>query len=130
MKRKFREIRRTYGALLAFVVLAGAGGVALDRTQTNNVNTLHGSLLKGCVRGNVLRVELNKRLAANNAEKDAVVTFLTDAERAREASYKLSRQPSDLRASQEYRELANDITSKVVYVRFPTVNCAKAYPKP
>ena len=130
MLNKLQRISREYGALLAFVILAIFGGIAIDRSASNQTKTIYQSQLRSCQRGNTFRQDLNQRLSNIEVERGAFLQLLLAASAARQATYEVSHLPSDLAAAVEYRRLAKEVTDHVIFVKFPLVNCAKAYPKP
>lgn len=55
------------GVACAFVVLALAGGLAINASLRTADRRLHAAQLRACERGNVVRDELNDRIAPNLA---------------------------------------------------------------
>lgn len=130
MKAKLRKFRQEWGPLVAFVVLAIAGGIALQRSMTHAQDTLYTTQIQICHRQNDLRRESNKRIPAHRADTDALRNFLVAAKRARISDYHAKGLKSDLQAAQTYQRTINTLDAKVHFQRVPIIPCQRVIGRP
>lgn len=102
--------RARYGAAVAFVVLAVAGGMAIQRSTEASDAALYRSQLVACERGNVLRAQVSKHV-------NVLDSFITEAAKARRVT-------GNPRVADSYKELQSHLKS------IPQVDCERAIPKP
>jgi type II secretory pathway component PulL len=106
-----------------------ATDVKIANAYNRGVQGTWRSLVGGCKRANVLRIESNKRIDANEDMKAVIGAFLGSAEKARRAAYATTAQPLDLEAANEYARLSRKLQG-VTYSQIAEVNCKTAYPRP
>lgn len=122
---------RTHGPLLAFVLLAFVGGIALHGQQMQTSNKLYQNNYKSCVRGNKVRVNQSHIVSDLRTSNQIVEQFIGDAAVARANSYAATHVATDAKAAQEYEGLQQKLilqTSKLQ--SFPPVNCDVQVKKP
>jgi hypothetical protein len=121
---------RTFLPLLAFLILAIAGGIAIQATQRHSADRLYQNNLASCERGNELRIESNKRVPAHRTEATVVLDFLHSAEQARRANYHETHQASDKQAAQQYHALSRRLKAHVHFQDVPVIDCQAVIQKP
>lgn len=139
--KKARDSVTFTGWLFAITILLVVGGMIFERNATHKTDVkianaynrgVQGtwkSLVGGCKRANVLRIESNKRIDANDDMKAIIGSFLTSAEKARRSAYETTGQPLDLAAANEYARLTGKLRD-VTYSQIAEVDCKAAYPRP
>lgn len=134
MTRMTRGNINHYWKATAYVILALAAGVAIDRsaktTAHESARILYNSQIAACERGNLLRAEINRRVRSNLVERDALIDFLDTAEVARRASYAKTHQVSDLKAAEGYARLIREVRQKVHFNKVTIVRCNHAIARP
>lgn len=120
---------KSWAPLLAFLVLAFAGGYALFHVQSNNSRTLYHTQLAGCKRANGLRAESNARAVYSQRELTVLRDFLSSARSARQAAYKANHQPADKKAALAYGTQIDSLKG-ISFKTVPIVDCNKAVLKP
>lgn len=145
---RIKSFIKRRASLLAFIALAVVVAIAINasasrtgreaaqsaarvvsQAATRASGLLYRSQLEGCVRGNVLRREINRRVNQTDITRGVVVSFLRSAESARYSNYAQSHQTSDLKAARSYGRLA-EREGKLRYSTVPIVNCSVAIAKP
>lgn len=121
MKRLFRY----HSPVVAFVILALVGGLAIRASAHGSADLLYRSQIAGCVRGNITRKETNRQASAQQAEAGVLQGFLIAARQARRASGT----PIDLKAAKEYTRLIL-VVNKITFKPLPQINCVKIIPRP
>lgn len=116
--------------LIAFVVLALAGGFGIKASADSSADSLYQTQLDSCHRGNTLREESNRRVRAHEIDRDALLDFLKTAETARLSAYDRDGNKSDLAAAEDYRQLHNRVQTQVVFQPVSIVDCEKVIDKP
>lgn len=93
-----------------------------DKTTQNQLARQYDSSVKGCERGNALRIAINERIISTQRE------FLKAAEAARKSSAlqaaTLAERRTNAKAAARYRHLAR------ISIPLELIDCAEAYPKP
>lgn len=117
------NLRTNLASLLAFFVVALAGGWAIHASSEQSSDTLYRNSLASCERGNSLREESNLRVPAHRTEATVVLQFLRSARTARLASYAETHSTNDKIAAREYGRLANRLVASVHFDPLPLIHC-------
>lgn len=120
---------KPWAPLAAFLILLVVGGYALYGVAQSGKDTLYKSQLQACERGNALREESNRRVAAHNADRDTLQEFLIAAREARRAAYARSHEASDANAAADYSRLIKQLDA-VKFYPVKVVDCQTAIAKP
>lgn len=124
-----RWYSKSWAPLVAFLILALAGGYALYTVQKSNATTLYHTQLAGCDRGNQIREESNARAVYNQQELDVLREFLDSARQARVAAYSRDHHAADKKASEAYASQIKSLEG-ISFKQVPVVNCLKVILKP
>lgn len=111
-----------HAPLIAFIVLALAGGWALKATTDANDANIKEAQVAACERGNVLREETNDRVQDNQLQVEVLTKFLEAARTARLDAFAKSHNKFDLSAANNYTQLIANLKN-VVYEKVPLADC-------
>lgn len=110
-----------WGPMVAFLILAIAGGFAIQRASQSDTELLREGLVQSCERANVRDLNANQRTAVMEEVLEAAAD-------SREKEAAISDKPEDaavkLQVAARYRELAQALP----YVE--PVDCQNAIPRP
>ena len=118
-------IKGSNGPILAFVILALAGGWAIASSDRSGADKLYDSQVLACNKGNKVIGELNERVDSNITVQQSLEQFLSSAREARLSSGSRT----DLAAAEAYGRLIVKV-SKVQYHKVPLVDCQHDIKKP
>lgn len=117
-----------HAPLIAFSVLAFAGGWGLHANAKNSTNLLAKAQLVACEKANELRAESNQRIRSHLVLREAAEDSLKSQAIARRAAYRKTGQEADRVAAQRAQRLLARIESQVKYNETPPVNCRDIVP--
>lgn len=114
--------------LVAFTVLAFAGGYGLKLNADKSTAKLAKAQLVACEKANEIRLESNQRVRSHMVLREAAEDALKFQATARLASYKKTNQRADLVAARRAKVLLDRIETDVKYNETPVLSCKDIVP--
>jgi len=122
----FREFVKRNAAIGAFLLVALAGGYAIDRTSERDTQQFTAQLRKAqvqeCERNNDMRNEINTSVKAHKVQQQVLVQFMGDAATARART-------GDKKVAKRYENLQSKLVHNVQFHALPLTDCEAAVPK-